>query len=272
MADRKQGADDGFHSEAAAAYYDFLNNRDEAQEHLNFLLKLVLPPYGSAHKWLVLDAGSGTGRIGIPFAEHRLNVTCVDPSREMTNACLIKVAQKPELFPYITVVCADPATMQLKPKFDFVSLFWALIYICDEKQRVQTVKNLRAHMKPGGRFLIDGTIGFSSFRPDMGPYENTRLKVGRREYVQVFESKKVGELDYHLKVEFKVLEDGELVESFVTEVGGRSVPGYDYLKDLLGQAGLEIEQAWGDGGECYVPWEQADQSRFIVALAKEKGT
>src|SRR5262245_48147954 len=94
----------------AATYYDFLNTPDLAQPHANFLLRFALGANS------ILDAGAGTGRIGIIFAEHRLNVTCLEPSRAMTNAMLVKIAQRPHLFPYITAICGDPALVQFKQR------------------------------------------------------------------------------------------------------------------------------------------------------------
>jgi SAM-dependent methyltransferase len=250
----------------AATYYDFLNTRQLAQGDINFMLRYALRASS------ILDAGAGTGRIGIGLAEHQLDVTCLEPSRNMVDALLVKVAQRPELFPYITVVCGDPADVDLGRKFDLVSLYWSLIYIMTDEQRVKTLVNLRKHLAPGGRFLVDGSVGLMAFKPGDGRFEQCRVKVGRREYAQYFECQHAGGEIYKLTVTFDVLEGDRVVESSNVKTECRVVPSSQYLRDLLHEAGLEVEEEWGlVGPSQYVPLAEAGQpEKYVLAVARAR--
>lgn len=62
----------------------------------------------------VLDVGAGTGQVALAVAEREADVHCVEPSASMRSALLVKLAQRPALWPRLTVsagqapgLCAD---------------------------------------------------------------------------------------------------------------------------------------------------------------------
>lgn len=98
----------------------------------------------------VLDAGCGTGRVGIELARRGVAVVGVDADPDMIAAARAKA---PEL-PWHVV---DLAELALPERFDVVVLAGNVVPYVAEAGRAAAVAACAAHLAPGGRLVA----GFS---------------------------------------------------------------------------------------------------------------
>jgi SAM-dependent methyltransferase len=91
----------------------------------------------------VLDAGCGTGRVGLELARHGVAVVGVDVDRSM-------IAAARRRGPGIEWVEADLATMDLGRTFDLVILAGNVPLFCRPEDRPALVRCCAAHVGTGG--------------------------------------------------------------------------------------------------------------------------
>ena len=133
-----------------AAAYDhiaegFLERlREQPSERILPYLERVTQGLGRDAR--VLDLGCGAG---VPFTRWlaaRVRVLGVDISRG-------QLALARRLVPNAALLCADMATLQLRPaSFDAIAALYSIIHVPREEQQ-ELLARLRAWLKPGGRLL-----------------------------------------------------------------------------------------------------------------------
>jgi SAM-dependent methyltransferase len=102
----------------------------------------------------LLEFGVGTGRLAIPLSEAGLVVHGMDGSAEM----LAYLAEKPG-GERITGVVGDFSETRVEATFDVVLLAANTIYaLPDQAAQVRCFANAAAHLRPGGRFVVEGWI------------------------------------------------------------------------------------------------------------------
>jgi SAM-dependent methyltransferase len=102
----------------------------------------------------VLDAGCGTGRVGIELARRGITVLGVDADPDMTAAARAKA-------PELEWVTADLVDLDRPEKFDVVVLAGNVMPYVASDRRAAAVAACVAHLAPGGRLVA----GFQ-LRPD----------------------------------------------------------------------------------------------------------
>ena len=105
-----------------------------------YLSRLV--PAGST----VLDAGCGTGRVGVELARRGHLVTGVD-----SDASMLAVAQQHPG----TWLLADLATLDVAERFDLVVAAGNVVVFLDPGSEPEVLRRLAAHLVPGG-LLVSG--------------------------------------------------------------------------------------------------------------------
>jgi SAM-dependent methyltransferase len=109
----------------------------------------------------VLEYGVGTGRLAVPLAERGVEVVGVDISPEM----LAKLKEKSSA---VTVVEADMTTVSLEREFSLAYIaFNSIFALPTQEAQVELFRNAAAHLRPGGRFLLD-TVVVQPPTPDRG--------------------------------------------------------------------------------------------------------
>jgi SAM-dependent methyltransferase len=103
----------------------------------------------------VLDLGAGTGRHAAPLAEAGLEVVALDTSPEM----LAKIAAKPGGDRVRTLV-GDMANCDAGlGRFGLVIVVSnTLMGVYDFEDQVSTFANAARHLRPGGRFVVEGML------------------------------------------------------------------------------------------------------------------
>ncbi|MFL6072311.1 MAG: class I SAM-dependent methyltransferase [Mycobacteriales bacterium] len=103
----------------------------------------------------VLDLGAGTGRHAAPLAEAGLEVVALDTSPEM----LAKIATKPAGDRVRTLVGDMAGCDAGLGRFGLVIVVSnTLMGVYDFEDQVSTFANAARHLRPGGRFVVEGML------------------------------------------------------------------------------------------------------------------
>ena len=98
-----------------------------------------------------LEFAIGTGRVGAPLAERGVPVTGIELSRPMVDQLRTKVDAAT-----IPVVVGDMATARAPGEFSLVYLvFNTISNLLTQAEQVACFRNAAAHLRPGGRFVIE---------------------------------------------------------------------------------------------------------------------
>ncbi|MEO1188147.1 MAG: class I SAM-dependent methyltransferase [Pseudomonadota bacterium] len=112
----------------------------------------------------ILELAIGTGRIALPLAERGLNVSGFDASPQMLDILKAKPGGAK-----IPTWVADMASFDLGQQFDFAFLVFNTLYnLTTQEDQVRCFKNVAAHLRPGGQFLVE------AFMPNRETFENNQ--------------------------------------------------------------------------------------------------
>ncbi|GCD44717.1 daptide-type RiPP biosynthesis methyltransferase [Streptomyces paromomycinus] len=163
------------YDEVGSAVYHDMAGRD--RHEVRELLALVRRTPGP-----VLDLAAGSGRLTLPLLALGREVTALDLSPSMLALLRERLAQAPApLAERCTVVRGDMSDFSLRRRFPVVVLGTTSVSLLDQAGRARLYESVRAHLEPGGRFLlttVDADPGYT------GPLEieQTYTTSGGTEY------------------------------------------------------------------------------------------
>jgi SAM-dependent methyltransferase len=145
------GADEGYFGERVAALYD---------EHSAGMFDpaVVEPAVETlaelAGEGAALELAVGTGRIALPLAERGVRVAGIDDSEAM----LARLRAKPGA-ERIEVMRGDMASARAGEGFSLVYLVFNTIFnLVTQELQVACFENAAAHLRSGGRFVIEARV------------------------------------------------------------------------------------------------------------------
>ena len=145
------GADsEGFFGERAASVYD---ERDgmSAPEVVGPVVEMLA---GFAGDGAALEFAIGTGRIALPLAERGVRVAGIDNSEAM----LARLRAKPGAAAVETTL-GDMASTRVGGEFSVVYLvFNTISNLVTQEAQVACFENAAAHLRSGGRFVIENNV------------------------------------------------------------------------------------------------------------------
>jgi SAM-dependent methyltransferase len=98
-----------------------------------------------------LEFAIGTGRIALPLAERGVRVAGIDMSRAMVARLKAKPGGD-----RLEVAIGDFSSTRVEGVFDLVFLvFNTIMNLTTQQAQVDCFRNAAAHLRPGGRFLIE---------------------------------------------------------------------------------------------------------------------
>ncbi|MFA5998601.1 MAG: class I SAM-dependent methyltransferase [Candidatus Babeliales bacterium] len=207
----------------------------------------------------VLEAMSGSGRLQIPLIKCGYVVDGVDHSYAMLARCRQRCASlglEPELYEQSLENLALPHTYNT-----VIIAFGSLQLISDRDLAFKALKNLNAHMLPGGNLLID------IFVPDItiDEYSISTVRLDEHKMIRL---KRRHIFDEHKKIVttfslFELIIDGttEKQENELIELVWRSDKQW---QELLLEAGFEIVQIYDER------FKESEPSRVIHARSVTK--
>ncbi|MDI6099138.1 methyltransferase domain-containing protein [Actinoplanes sp. NEAU-A12] len=132
-------------SDAVAGYYDDIYPDFESATVISFL-ESAGHPQGK-----ILELGIGTGRIGLPLAEHGYDVHGVEASPKMLEILRAKPGAE-----RITLIPADFTTLDLGAEFDVVlAPFNVFCCALTPEEQAATMQAIARHLAPGGVAVLE---------------------------------------------------------------------------------------------------------------------
>ena len=202
-----------------------------------------------------LELAIGTGRIGVPLAGRGAAVSGIELSEPMVARLRTKAdaAQVP-------VVVGDMAHVRVPGEFSLVYLvFNTLSNLLEQSEQVACFRNAAAHLRPGGRFLVE--LGVPDLR---------RLPPGRDAVSFDTGDGRVGVDTYEVVTQHLVSHHFRFGAGTAAELF-RSRHRYAWPAELdlmAAMAGLELEHRWAGWAE--EPFTEASESH--VSVYRRPGT
>ncbi len=180
----------------------------------------------------LLEFGVGTGRLAVPLAERGHEVVGVDISEDM-------LAQLTRKSGAVTTVVGDMTTVRLDREFALAYIaFNSIFALPTQEDQVRLFRNAAAHLRPGGRFVLETAVVVGTKAADAH-----RLRVDRVETDRLTLSAGIADpVTQSFNGTWVVLEPGG---TKFYPISGRNVTHHEM--DLMAQlAGLEREHRWRD--------------------------
>jgi SAM-dependent methyltransferase len=224
-------ADEGYFGERVAAAYD-------AHSEGMFDPAVVGPAVDRLAEFAgderALEFAVGTGRIALPLAERGVRVAGIDNSEAM----LARLRDKPGA-ERIEIVAGDMATTRVAGEFSLVYLVFNTIFnLTTQDGQVACFQNAAAHLRSGGRFVIEARV------PEL-----QRLPLGQTVLPWRADP---GGISYYVYDVVTQRLSGQ--HYYVEEDGIRASPtemryAWPAELDLMGRlAGMRLEQRWAGWG------------------------
>ncbi len=220
------------YDEVGAPVYHDLAATDTSE--IRELLSLVRRTPGQ-----VLELAAGSGRLTLPLLALGRDVTALERSDHMLRLLRGQLAQAPDrLSRRCTVVQGDMTAFALHRAYAVIVLGTTSISLLDEAGRDRLYRAVRAHLAPGGRFLLSN-VDLPSDDVEAGEDADSReveaIGASGRRY-RMFEYCPAGSLSRHVTIVPEARGAGP-VTVCTTRI---SVLPIDLLERELAAAGLRI--------------------------------
>ncbi len=178
----------------------------------------------------VLELAIGTGRIGLPLSDRGVEVHGIELSQPMID----KMRSKPG-GERIHVARGDMATTRAEGEFSLVYLvFNTITNLLTQAEQVACFRNAAAHLRSGGRFLIE------TFVPDL-----RRLPAGERFVTFVVSPDHVGIDEYDVAAQRLVSHHTWIRDGRVAQFDSPHRYAWPAEYDLMAElAGMRLEHRW----------------------------
>ena len=141
---------DGFFDKKVAASYDRIHGSDTSTS-INQVVNIL---HDLAADGPALEFAIGTGRIALPLQSRGLLVKGIELSKAM-----VAELRKKESDAKIEVLIGNMTTTRFKETFSLVYLVFNTIdNLTTQEAQVACFQNAAAHLKPGGRFLVETLV------------------------------------------------------------------------------------------------------------------
>ena len=167
----------GVYTKMTADVYDAIYSKKNYEAEAAALNSFIAK-YKKSDGNELLDVACGTG-LHLPYLTNEYAITGVDLSEEQLRGAKKRL-------PGLTFTQGDMRKFDLNHQFDIVTcLFSSIGYMHTEEDLAQAIKNMSAHVKPGGLLFIEPWLQPGVFDPNRPPHVETgelaskQLKVTR---------------------------------------------------------------------------------------------
>lgn len=242
-----------------APFYDSVNSDIDYSTWADFIEKIIKREYIQGKPELILDLGSGTGRMTLELAKRGYDMTGVDSSVEMLNIAR-DTADSKNYGKNILWLCQDMCEFELYGTVDVtVSCLDCINHLTDNKSIEKCFDLVHNYLVPGGLFIFDinGKHKFEHFYSDNSYImeEDGRFCVWQNYY-----SEKNHVCDFYITV-FEEDEDGKYVR--YDDIQKEKMYTVKTMKKFLSNTGFEFIGAYKDFE--FNPANDEDDRIYIVA-------
>jgi SAM-dependent methyltransferase len=243
--------DEGFFGERAAAFYDERSAWMSRPEVVGPVVDVLA---GFAGDGAALELGIGTGRIALPLAERGVRVAGIDDS----DAMLRRLRAKPGA-ERIEATLGDFATTRVAGEYAVVYLVANTISnLTSQEAQVACFANAAAHLRGGGRFVIENGV------PDLQNLPVGQTVIPIRADPEGFSFDVYDVATQRFSSQHFYLVDGRL-EAFPVEFRYAWPAELDLMARL---AGLRLEHRWaGWDREPFTALSRSHVSVYVTAPA-----
>ncbi len=212
----------------------------------------------------VLDVGAGTGRIALALAEAGVTVSCLEPSPAMRAVFLAKLAQRPQLFPRITLLPDSITTAALPSSVGLAYLAGVLHHLLTLDELDAALAQLHQALAPGGRLVLDSVAAQPTTLP-LPPTLAGEVPIGALVYRTTMRQELLAPAIHRWTFRYEILHGDALIECTDNVSIAR-----EWLREELATAllrhGFVLEAVYGD----YSGEPPTDESRSLVLVAQRK--
>ncbi len=211
-----------------------------------------------------LDVGAGTGRTAMALAERGLQVWALEPSAGMRAVMLARLADDTSLDARLTIVPGDAQTCALGRRFPLIVFCHGLYLLTESGARAAALRNLAAHLAPGGRLIVD-------FALEEGRTERPRAlaaerRIGAATYRRYSASRRAGPRDWRVTWDFEVELGGQIVEHAAETYAVRTAT-LGESRAALAEAGLGVTDEFsGYAGAAL--GDPSEASRYVAVASR----
>jgi len=219
-----------------ADIYDSVYRDKKYDEECN-IIHTLFDTYGEGGISSVLDLGCGTGNHALRLATQGYRVIGVDQSEEMLDIAREKIEEKGVS---VALYHGDIKSVAINQKFDAAILMFAVLgYQVTNDDLIQTLRNIRRHLRMGGLLIFDVWYGPAVLSQKPGE----RVSVVEKEDTTIIRlsSGVLDTLRHVCNVHFKVYKlEGKQLVGVTTEVHQMRFFFPQEIAFFLESAGFEI--------------------------------
>ena len=246
-----------------APIYDKVNADVDYSAWADFIEKIIEREYGDGAPELILDLGSGTGRMTIELASRGYDMTGVDLSPEMLDVAR-REAEEAGLGDKILWLCQDMTEFELYGTVDVtVSCLDSINHLCSPADLDKCLALVHNYLIPDGLFIFDvnGKYKFENV------YGDTTYAMEEEGSVCVWQNSynpRTRICDFYITL-FKEEEDGRYARYDDTQ--RERMYTLRAMKKHLENAGFEYVGAYSD--YAFTPAYDSDERIYVVARCKK---
>jgi ubiquinone/menaquinone biosynthesis C-methylase UbiE len=265
-----QGKPDEFFYDTFAEIYDFqyLGPRSDIDFYVEEARKAQGP---------VLEIACGTGRVAIPIAREKIEITGIDASSRMLDKAREKLEREGELKEYLTLLHADMRDFSIEEKFGLIIIpFRSFLHMLTVEDQKKALANIRNHLADDGQFILN------FFNPDLNMIasQSPRSPQNRIRRTGTFTDERTGNLVYAwetgshdahgqiidvLNTYEEVDKEGVVIKRYHKQIKLRWIYRYE-MQHLLELIGFKIEALYG----WFDRREFDRDSREMIWVAKKR--
>lgn len=214
----------------------------------------------------VVELGVGNGRICIEVAKRGKPITGVDSSTAMLDLCRGR-AQEAGVSDRLRLVRSDFRDFELPEPAELIVLpFHSIGHLLNEEDKLRALRTVRSQLVPGGRFIFDHFIFDPSFVTPGVPQLRAEFRhpvTGRESILWETSTRDMERQLIRILVWTDALDDDGNVSNRRYRRSQLTWVTTEQSRDLLEEAGFEVEATYGDFDEN--PLTQSSTHQIWVA-------
>lgn len=249
--------------ELLAPFYDKVNGDIDYKSWADFIDKIIERHYNLGKPELILDLGSGTGRMTLELASRGYDMTGVDYSPEMLNVAR-ESEEKLALPNPVLWLCQDIREFELYGTVDVaVSCLDTINHLTDRGDVETCFSLVHNYLIPDGLFIFDLNSKYK-FENVYSDNSYVMEEDGKVCIWQNYYNRKNGICDFYITL-FEEGNDGKYTR--YDDVQREKMYGLKSVKNMLGKTGFEFLGAYTDFdfGENF----ETNDRTYIVARCKK---